>query len=74
MSRLDGRRLAVWLDDGSENPAEANAGVSGWEGVGIIEGDIQSGGPPPYSRAIHTLFQGMSDYGQIRILRDALKC
>lgn len=36
-------------------PPDANTGVSGQVGVGIKEGDIQRGGPPPYSLAMHTL-------------------
>jgi hypothetical protein len=32
-------------------------GVKGWDGVGTIAGSINSGGPPPYNRAIHNLYK-----------------
>lgn len=54
MSKLDGSRLGD-CDEEDAEPVDANASVSGCVDVGIKEGDIQSGGPPPYNRAIQTL-------------------
>lgn len=31
-------------------------GVRGQDGVGTIAGSTNSGGPPPYNRAIHNLY------------------
>ena len=54
MSRPGGRRPGN-CDEGYSEIVDVKDGVRGWVGVGIKDGEIQSGGPPPYSRATQIL-------------------
>lgn len=43
-------------DGGRSDALDEKGGVRGCAGVGIKDGDIQRRGPPPYRRAMHSLY------------------